>query len=147
VVNSGLDEGKWQSTHPKERAAFERLLNRAFTFSATSFLLLAFFPTQLKSQRSKPLPFQTIKLASHTALGIMGYYRRFIYNYASIAGALRAKASAPPHTWRKGANGIVLWTDEEKKSFTILRAALTSDSILKHPNLDHPFELHTDASH
>jgi hypothetical protein len=88
-------------------------------------------PNPTKVAAIEALALSNDKAGLDTALGIMGYCRKLIYGYASIAVPLRAKASAPPHTCRKGADGIVL----------------TSDSILKHPNWDHPFALHTDASH
>jgi hypothetical protein len=80
------------------------------------------------------------------AMGLMGYYRKFIMNYSTIAEPLRRKRAAP-HLWKKNRDGEVTWTDEEKRAFFKLRDALTSDSILKHPEWDQPFELHTDASH
>ena len=44
-------------------------------------------------------------------------------------------------------NGKAVWTEPEKRAFFTLRNALTSDAILKHPEWDTPFEIHTDASH
>jgi hypothetical protein len=102
-------------------------------------------PAKIKAIEALTIP--NDKAGLDTALGIMGYYRKFIFNYAAIAEPLRLKANAGPHTWRKGADGTVPWTEKEAAAFIALRSALTGDSILKHPNWDHPFELHTDASH
>jgi hypothetical protein len=53
------------------------------------------------------------KPSLETALGIMGYYRKFIYNYAAIAEPLRLKLAGPPHTWRKGTDGMISWSEDE----------------------------------
>jgi hypothetical protein len=76
----------------------------------------------------------------------LGYYQKFILNYASIDEPLRRKRAGKPHTWRK-VDGAVPWTEEEKTAFFKFRDALKGPSILQHPDWAHPFELHTDASH
>jgi exonuclease III len=101
-------------------------------------------PTKAAAIEALTLP-QSCKQLKST-LGTMGYYRKFILNYATVAEPLRKKGDAP-EKWRKQADGSVAYTDEEKKAFFTLRDALKSDAILQHPDWDHPFELHTDASH
>ena len=72
-------------------------------------------------------------------LGLTGYYRKFIYNYATIATPLTDLT-------KKGRPSRVVWTDETDKAFNQLKASLCSDPILKLPDFDRPFVLRTDAS-
>ena len=72
-----------------------------------------------------------------TALGMMGYYRKFIANYSAVSQPLRAKLLQTK--WHKDAGGNTVWSEEEKKAFFSLRNALKSDSILKHPDWALPF--------
>jgi hypothetical protein len=67
------------------------------------------------------------------ALGLMGYYRKFIMNYAAVEEPLRRKKQSP-HLWKKNKDGQINWTDEERNAFFKLRSALTSDSILNTQN-------------
>ena len=101
-------------------------------------------PNKTKAIEALRLPNNAKELSS--ALGIMRYYRKFITNYASVSEPLRKKLIAP-HLWRKNKNNKVEWTEKETEAFFKLRDALKGDPVLQHPNWEHPFELHTDASH
>ena len=70
-------------------------------------------------------------------LGISGYYRSFIDNYAKICAPLYALT----HTKDK-----FVWTDKEENIIKYLKNCLSSEPILRHPNFDFPFILRTDAS-
>ncbi|KAF5775135.1 putative nucleotidyltransferase, Ribonuclease H [Helianthus annuus] len=69
-------------------------------------------------------------------LGLTGYYRRFIHNYATIAGPLT-------DLLRKDAYA---WTDTTKSAFTKLKQLLGSTPVLRLPDFSKPFTLETDAS-
>jgi hypothetical protein len=69
-------------------------------------------------------------------LGLSGYYRSFIQNYAAI--------SRPLTQFTKDEKFI--WTNVQQQSFDKLKAALTSDLVLAHPRFGQPFILSTDAS-
>jgi len=70
-------------------------------------------------------------------LGLTGYYRRYVKDYARIAAPLTSVLK----------HGIKFeWTDEMQKSFDELKTALTSPPILAMPTLDDVFTLDTDAS-
>ncbi len=70
-------------------------------------------------------------------LGFCGYYRNFIRNFASIAHPLN-------ELLRKDVE--FKWSVECQEAFDSLRDMLASDPILRLPNYDKPFILHTDAS-
>jgi len=99
-------------------------------------------PKKVKAVADLQLPQTVGDLQS--ALGLMGYYRKFILNYAAITEPLRRKLT---NKWKKDSTGSAIWTDEEKQAFFKIRDALTTTPILAHPDWTKPFEIHTDASH
>lgn len=70
-------------------------------------------------------------------LGLTGYFRRFVTNYAQ---------KAEPLTRLTQKNRTFEWKEQQKASFQLLKDQLTSDPILAHyqPNVD--TEVHCDAS-
>ena len=75
-------------------------------------------------------------------LGITGYYRRFVPDYASTALPLY-------NLTKKGGHHVdesVEWTEECQIAFEALKNMLTSAHVLAYPDVTKPFELHTDAS-
>ena len=70
-------------------------------------------------------------------LGLAGYYRRFVKDFALIA--------QPLHRLTECTNTFV-WTNECQESFDKLRDCLYSTPILAYPNFQKPFILDTDAS-
>jgi hypothetical protein len=70
-------------------------------------------------------------------LGLTGYYRRFVQNYAKIVTPLTALLS-PKVRW--------VWTEVEQNAFETLKAALTNPPILAMPAAEGLFTLDTDAS-
>ncbi|CAM9000550.1 unnamed protein product [Rhodiola kirilowii] len=69
-------------------------------------------------------------------LGLTGYYRRFVHNYATIAAPLT-------NLLRKEA---FIWSMDATQAFINLRTALSSTPVLTLPNFNIPFHVHTDAS-
>jgi len=69
-------------------------------------------------------------------LGLAGYYRRFIENFAKIAKPLT-------NLLKKGQP--FEWGDEQQTAFETLRDKLCEPPILKHPDFDKTFYLTTDA--
>lgn len=82
-------------------------------------------------------------------LGLSGYYRRFIKDYAKLVKPLtlllRGEDGRVPKTLSK--NKPIHLNDEAIEAFNKTKNSLISQEvILSHPNFDHEFELTTDAS-
>ena len=72
-------------------------------------------------------------------LGLIGYYRKFIKDFATVALPLTDLT-------RKGKNVSVDWTTECEHSFGKLKKALLSDSVLATPDFGKLFTVQVDAS-
>ena len=72
-------------------------------------------------------------------LGLTGYYRRFILNYATIALPLTDLT-------KKAAPNQVCWNSHCEQAFAKLKDLLCSSPILQSPDFTRPFVLQTDAS-
>jgi hypothetical protein len=70
-------------------------------------------------------------------LGLAGYYRRFIKNFAQIALPLTELTKSDAQ-WR--------WTEVEQQAFDHLKRAMTTAPVLLIPDMTKPFEIVTDAS-
>ena len=69
-------------------------------------------------------------------LGMSGYYRQCIPDYAQVAEPLVALT-------RKFAQ--FTWSEERQKAFDILKSLLTSSHVMAAPRTDQPYKLYTDA--
>jgi hypothetical protein len=85
--------------------------------------------------RNFPRP-QTVRDV-RSFLGLSGYYRSFIKEYAAMSR---------PLTQLTKKDVTFVWADAQQTAFEDLKAALTSDSVLAHPRFDQPFILSCDAS-
>ena len=72
-----------------------------------------------------------------TLLGMCGFYRKFISNFAKIA---------KPLTELTKKNRPFIWTEQCQTAFETLRSALTHAPILAFPDINKPYKLYTDAS-
>ncbi|XP_075774682.1 uncharacterized protein LOC142826318 [Pelodiscus sinensis] len=72
-------------------------------------------------------------------LGLAGYYRRFVPNFAAIAAPLTdlTRAALPQK---------VRWSPECEKAFQELKDRLIQAPVLAQPDFSRPFTLYTDAS-
>jgi hypothetical protein len=70
-------------------------------------------------------------------LGLAGYYRSFIPNFAALS---------KPLTLLTRKDEKFSWSEPQQTSFDSLKEALMSDSVLAHPEFDKPFILSVDAS-
>ena len=92
-------------------------------------------PAKLEAVQDFPIPTDVKCLRSF--LGLASYYRRFVPNFAKVAGPLHALT-------KKGVPFV--WTRECQTTFDTLKALLTSSPILAYPDFTKPFVLETDAS-
>ena len=72
-------------------------------------------------------------------LGLTGYYRKFIPNFASVAIPLTDKT-------RKGEPNKIQWQQSQEQAFKTLKKRVTSAPILHLPDLSKTFILRSDAS-
>lgn len=72
-------------------------------------------------------------------LGLAGFYRKFIPNFATIAAPLSDLT-------KKGQPNKVNWGSSQELAFSTLKRLLCDFPILKLPDLDQEFTLRTDAS-
>ncbi len=84
---------------------------------------------------SRPLTKKDVR----SFLGLTGYYRKFVPNYAAIAVPFTDAT-------RKGQPNQVIWGDAQEKAYTTMKAVRTSHPILHLPDHSKPFFLQTDAS-
>ncbi|XP_063600361.1 uncharacterized protein LOC134776542 [Penaeus indicus] len=96
-------------------------------------------PTVEKTINIIDTPPPTSKKQVRSFLGLSGYYRRYIENYASIAAPLTELV-------KKSAPSKVTWREEHQRAFDRLKYALSDKPILKLPDINNPFILRTDAS-
>ena len=104
-------------------------------------------PDKVKSilEYQKPQSLRSLR----SFLGLSGYYRRFIKDYAAISKPLTKYLRGDNGKVGKGKskNINIEFDDEALKAFEKLKSILASeDVILKHPDYTQPFELTTDAS-
>ncbi len=84
-------------------------------------------------------PRPTSKKQIRAFLGLAGYYRCFIPNFSSLATALTDLT-------KKGQPEMVKWGPKEEEAFNRVKAALTSEPVLRAPDFNSSFLVQTDAS-
>ena len=85
--------------------------------------------------RDWPAPTKVTELQSF--LGLSNYYRRFIMAYSKIASTL-TDLLKKERKWE--------WDAECQVAFQKLKDAITLEPVLRLPDLELPFEVHTDVS-
>lgn len=73
-------------------------------------------------------------------LGFIGYYRRFIPGFSSLASPLTTLLTKPYP------NRVIRWEQQHEESFQALKAAICTAPVLHCPEFQKPFVLQTDAS-
>ena len=96
-------------------------------------------PELSKLQAVKTFPLPEKKRQVRGFLGLTGYYRRFIPDYASQAAPLTDLT-------RKSAPNTVKWTRKCNEVFETLKQCLCSGPVLRSPDFDKTFVLQMDAS-
>ena len=72
-------------------------------------------------------------------LGLTGYYRKFISNYAE-------KVKSLTDLTQKHYPDKIKWEEEQQNAFEQLKSELSKQPVFKLPELDKQFVLQTDAS-
>ncbi|CAM5176870.1 unnamed protein product [Eretmochelys imbricata] len=96
-------------------------------------------PLQAKVNAIQNGPVPKSKKQVQSVLGLAGYYRQFVPHYSQIATQL-------VDLTRKKQPNAVQWSEKCQKAFNQLKAALTSDPVLRVLDFDKPFVITTDAS-
>ena len=94
-------------------------------------------PSKVAAIKQIPVPKSVKDVRSF--LGLSGYYRRFIKNYAIISAPLTKLTT-------NASSKQFLWTPECDVAFKTLKTCLCSSLVLIHPKFDREFVLQTDAS-
>ena len=85
--------------------------------------------------RDWPIPRNLHELRSF--LGLLNYYRKFLPGFSQVAAPLYALLKK---------NAVVLWTDEQQRTFERLKELLTSGPILAFPRNEGTFIIDCDSS-
>lgn len=96
--------------------------------------LLQADPNKIESVIAWPKPRNVKQLRGF--LGLTGYYRRFIAQYAEIAASLTELLKKDAFEWSSAAD----------HSFQDLKTVMTTTPVLRLPDFDRPFCIETDAS-
>lgn len=92
-------------------------------------------PSKTESVEKFPVPKTITQLQSF--LGLASYYRKFIPNFAQKARALYDLLVS---------NNQPIWDTPQQIAFDELKQSLVSEPILRAPDFNIPFEIHSDAS-
>ena len=84
-------------------------------------------------------PVPKTKRQVRSFLGLVGYYRSYIPNFANLAAPLSDLT-------KKGEPSLVRWGEAEEEAFQKLKKTLTEAPILRMPEFDRQFIVQTDAS-
>ncbi len=96
-------------------------------------------PLEAKVECIRKYPCPAKKKDMMAFLGLANYYRRFVPNFASIAGPLTDSI-------KKKSPDKIVWTTDLHNSFNTLKETLVSNQVLISPDPSLPFILQTDAS-
>ncbi|GFO42097.1 Pol polyprotein [Plakobranchus ocellatus] len=96
-------------------------------------------PDENKAEKIRNLRVPTTKKEVRSVLGLLNYYRRFVHNFSAIAQPLTELT-------KKSSPNKIVWTPECQESWDAIKKCLTSEPILKVPDLSKPFVVQTDAS-
>lgn len=96
-------------------------------------------PQVRKIEKIQQWPHPVTKKQVKSFLGLVGYYQKFVKNFATVAAPLHelTRKNLPHH---------VKWTREAEEAFQTLKKALCEEPVLVAPDFSKPFVLHTDAS-
>uniref|UniRef100_A0A668AQP4 Gypsy retrotransposon integrase-like protein 1 n=1 Tax=Myripristis murdjan TaxID=586833 RepID=A0A668AQP4_9TELE len=100
-------------------------------------------PEKVSAVTDWPVPTTAKQLKAF--LGLAGYYRRFVPEFAKVARPLNTLMVGIPNDKKLGSRPIT-WSAECQVAFEALKKALTQAPILAYADFNQPFVLYTDAS-
>ena len=118
---------------PEKCALFQKSVS--FLGHVVSEYGIATDPKKIEAIQEWPVPSSIREVRAF--VGLAGYYRRFVPQFAAIARPLHALV---------GKGGKFTWSEEAQKSFDQLKSMLTSPPILAMPTDSGEFILDTDAA-
>ncbi|KAL5018852.1 hypothetical protein ScPMuIL_004574 [Solemya velum] len=95
-------------------------------------------PTQDKIQGIRDFPIPTSKKRVRSFLGMIGFYRKFIPNFAGTAASLFDLTSKR--------SGKIVWGQDQSEAFEKLKKCISSSPVLRNADLSKSFVMQTDAS-
>ena len=115
-----------------------------FGFTQINYLGFVVDGQYLRPQNSKidalqNIPVPSTKKALRSFLGVISFYRMFVPKVSDLTGPLSDML-------RKGVREPLTWTSVTREKFESLKHALTTEPILRLPDINSPFALRTDAS-
>jgi hypothetical protein len=96
-------------------------------------------PQSDKIRKILSIPVPKSKKQVRSLLGLIGYYRRYIPNFASITAPLTDLTRCPEKR-------VIKWNQECQQALERIQAMLSSEPILLLPDISEPFTVRTDAS-
>lgn len=153
IDDVGIFSLRWEDHLAHLRDVFERLKRAGLTvklkkcqFGRSEVSLLGHVvgrgqikPDPKKIQAVQEYPQPRTKTDVRSFLGLAGYYRKFIPNFASLTEPLT-------NLTRKNAAEKVKWDDDCETAFQDIKSKLVMAPVLKAPDNDLPFVVQTDAS-
>lgn len=143
----------WEEHIKALRELFSRLLAAGMTIRPTKCLfgvntvdflghrleegLIGLHEDNVSKIRDAPRP--TTKKQIRSFMGLAGYYRDFIPNFAALAAPLSDLT-------RKGQPNKVEWGEAQEKAYQSIKALLTKEPVLRLPDPGKTYFLQTDAS-
>jgi transposase InsO family protein len=110
-----------------------------FVGHMVSFNAIRPMSDKLKTINEWPRPANVHDVRSF--LGLCGYYRRYVKNFAKLASPLHDLTGGAVKKWQP-----IHWLPVHEHAFRALKLALTSAPVLLMPDLGKPFVIETDAS-
>ena len=96
-------------------------------------------PRPIKVEAIKATPQPATKTQLRSFLGLVGFYRKYIPNFATVACPLTDKT-------KKGEPNKIKWGKSEDQAFQTLKNKVSCEPILHLPDLNKTFILRSDAS-
>jgi len=109
------------------------------TFLGHELAKLGLKPTSQITNKVEQAPAPTTKKQLRSFLGLIGYYRSFVPNFAAIAVPLTDLT-------RKGSPNLLEWTETHERAFETLKRHVINPPVLRLPDVNKTFILQTDAS-